>query len=247
MPHHTGVTSLLVLLMAASSLSAAPTLGAARANHTATLLPNGKVLIAGGTNGGNLSSAELYDPATGIFTPTGPMNAARSSHTATVLPNGKVLLAGGSAAAVFSPSLSSAELYDPATGVFTPTGSMTSPRASQTATLLADGRVLMAGGSGGISSLQTAELFDPLSGANGTFTATATMTGARANHTAVLLPNGQVLLAGGIATLNAIGSAELFDPAVGANGSFTATPNMNAPRSGHSATLLANGKVLIGG
>jgi len=246
MSHRTSVTSLFVLLLAAGSLSAAPTLGAARANHTATLLPNGKVLIAGGTNGGNLSSAELYDPATGVFKPTGSMNAARSSHTATLLPNGKVLIAGGTSASIFV-SLDSAELYDPATEVFTPTASMTSPRASQTATLLANGKVLMAGGSGGFTSLQTAELFDPSSGTNGTFTATAAMTAARANHTAVLLASGKVLLSGGIASLSALGSAELFDPAVGANGSFTATPNMNAPRSGHSATALANGKVLIAG
>jgi hypothetical protein len=119
-----------------------------RYNHTATLLPNGKVLIAGGTDGGATASAELYDPITSTYTPTGSMIAKRYDHRATLLPNGKVLIAGGydSTLPGGADSLASAELYDPATGTFTATGSMSVERYSPTATLLPNGKVLIAGG-----------------------------------------------------------------------------------------------------
>src|SRR6266550_3634306 len=123
-------------------------LNTARDNHTATLLPNGKVLVAGGA--GNISnflnSAELYDPASGSWTATGSLNTARYSHTATLLPNGKVLVAGG-----FNGSfLTSAELYDPASGSWTATGSLNTGRDFHTATLLPNGKVLVAGGFNGL-------------------------------------------------------------------------------------------------
>jgi hypothetical protein len=124
----------------------------ARAGHTATLLPNGKVLIAGGAQ--NLS-AELYAPSTGVFTPTGSMTTVRTwGHTATLLANGKVLIAGGSDRRDIFEPLASAELYDPSTGMFTPTGSMTTVQRAGPATLLADGKVLIAGD-------DHAELYDP--------------------------------------------------------------------------------------
>src|SRR5579863_8381884 len=118
---------------------------AARYDHTSTLLPNGKVLIAGGTisSGLFLASAELYDPTMGTFSATGSMTTARYDHTSTLLPTGKVLIAGG---ANGGPVLASAELYDPTTGAFSATGSMTTPRAQATATLLLNGKVLIAGG-----------------------------------------------------------------------------------------------------
>src|SRR6266496_1031999 len=103
-------------------------LGTARRSHTATLLPNGKVLVAVGLSSGVVASAELYDPASGTWTATGSLGTARFSHTATLLPNGKVLVAGGVAAA-------SAELYDPASGSWSATGSLATARASHTATL----------------------------------------------------------------------------------------------------------------
>src|SRR6266478_8008026 len=112
--------------------------------HTATLLPNGKVLVAGGYDGVNyLTSAELYDPATGTWTATGSLDTARYRHTATLLPNGNVLVAGGVNS---SGSLASAELYDPASGTWTAPGSLGAARAAHTATLLPNGKVLVAGG-----------------------------------------------------------------------------------------------------
>ncbi|MGP0063424.1 MAG: Kelch repeat-containing protein, partial [Isosphaeraceae bacterium] len=126
----------------------APTgnLAIARQNHTATLLNNGMVLIAGGTNNSAsaLASAELYDPATGTFSVTGSMAAPRAYHSATLLNNGMVLVAGGLNADT-DLALASAELYDPSTGTFTATGSMTIARSYQTATLLNNGMVLVAG------------------------------------------------------------------------------------------------------
>ena len=154
------------------SFSTTANLGAARSGHTATLLPNGKILIAGGYNGAaNLNTAELYDPATGAFTSAGTMFDMRSGHTATLLPSGKVLIAGG----ISAQTLQTAELYDPTAATFTSTGLLTAARSNHTATLLPNGRVLLAGGAAGAAVLNTTEVY-----ANGSFTAT-------------LLPNGKIL------------------------------------------------------
>jgi hypothetical protein len=144
-------------------------LGTARTLHTATLLPSGKVLVAGGGSFNNpnhqLSSAELYDPAVGTWTPTGSLVTARQRHTATLLPSGKVLVAGGDGFAIGT-QLSSAELYDPASGIWTPTtGTLGVARSRHTATLLSSGKVLVAGGLGTANvDLNSAELYDPVSG-----------------------------------------------------------------------------------
>ena len=185
-------------------------MAAARLFNTATLLPSGRVLVAGGGFiWSSLTSAELYDQGTKTFTATGSMNSARASLTATSLGNGKVLIAGGYDGAH---ALASAELYDPASGIFTPTGSMTVARESHTATMLGNGMVLIAGGvneSGKDSEyLKSAELYAP---AAGTFAARHSMAVARSDHTATLLPNGKVLVAGGCDSSNVFASAELFE------------------------------------
>ena len=214
-------------------------MGTTRAAHTATLLNNGKVLVAGGFNPDNLATAELFDPTAGTFTATDTMTAGRSSHTATLLTHGtaatdgKVLVGDRG-----SPNIN-AELFDPATGTFTATGAMTEVRTQHTATLLNNGKVLLAGG----TADNTAELFDP---ATGTFALTGSMiTGDISGHAATLLNDGKVLITGGFNfDEGAFASAELYDPATGI---FTATGDMTQPRANHTAILLNDGNVLITG
>ena len=237
-----GAVALVVIfvgtaLLAHSPFSATGSMATARAEHTATLLADGRVLIAGG-QGGVVGSAELYDPKTGTFSATGSMVVARTDHTATLLSDGRVLIVGGS-------GLASAELYDPKTGTFGPTGSMTTIRDYYTATLLADGRVLITGGtnnSGAGTALASAELYDPKTG---TFSQTGSMTTARVWHTAAPLADGRVLIAGGgDGSRTGLASAELYDARTG---TFSATGSMTISRQNHSATLLADGRVLVAG
>jgi N-acetylneuraminic acid mutarotase len=202
------------------------------------LLPNGKVLVAGGynTNSGALSSAELFNPATGTWTNTGSMTNARVGHTAILLSNGKVLVAGGGGA----------ELYDPATETWTVTGAMTTNRARHTATLLPNGRVLVAGGLNVSTYLTSSELYDPVMGI---WSATGSMTNERAYHKATLLPSGKVLVMGGIGIstrpgLNILASAEIYDPDTG---KWILAGAMTTNRAYHTATLLPNGRVLVAG
>ena len=221
-------------------------LNTSRCYHTATLLANGQVLVAGGwyaienTGGHTLSSAEIYDPASGTWTVSGSLNQARDVHTATLLPNGKVLVAGGWTGSAL---LTSTELYDPATGRWTATGPMTAARQQYTATLLPNGKVLVAGGYGGSGGLASAELYDP---ASGTWTSTGSLNTARQQHTATLLPYGKVLVAAGYDPLGHtnLTSTELYDPA---NGTWAVTGPLTTARSGHTATLLPSGKLLIAG
>ena len=180
-----------------------------RENHTATLLANGKVLVAGGGSISSiaLQSAELYDPATGTWTTTGSLNAARQYHTATLLANGKVLVAGGQ----YSTKLSSAELYDPATGAWTVTGDLITARGNHTATLLKNGTVLVVGGVDATSPLLSAEVYDP---ATESWTATGSLAAAREFDTATLLANGNVLIAAGVGltpSFALLSSAEVYE------------------------------------
>jgi N-acetylneuraminic acid mutarotase len=213
--------------------------------ETATLLPNGKVLLAGGSGTNDfIANCDLYDPESGTWTKTGALNIPRSEHTATLLPNGKVLVAGGRGA-TYPNELSSAELYDPESGTWTVTGSMNDARYDHSATLLPNGKVLVAGGTGiipGGSSqriLSSAELYDPDSG---TWTTTGRLDIERSMHTATLLPNGKVLVAGGYYEYGTHSSAELYDPI---SGTWRWTGWLASERNGHTATLLPNGKVLV--
>jgi N-acetylneuraminic acid mutarotase len=214
-----------------------------RGNHTATLLPNGKVLLTGGWSAAMVgsASAEVYDPGTNFWAAVGSMSAVRIAHTATLLGNGKVLLAGGFNYGIpFSTYHSSAELYNPAATTWGSVTSMSHARIAPTATLLNDGRVLVTGG----DSLGTrTELYDP---ATGTWAAGPSMGVGRQYHTATLLGNGKVLVVG-IKTVASPANAQLFDPATDTWSSVGSSTSPDLNRKGHTATLLPNGKVVVYG
>jgi len=215
---------------------------------TATRLQNGRVFIAGGYNGSSfLSSAELFVTRVNKFEDTeGVMEDARAYHAATLLADGRVLITGGcnnavSALVKCDNYLGTAEIYDPNSDTFTTTGGMLTPRANHTATLLPDGRVLIAGGSDGSGVLSSAEIYDPKTE---TFSSAGSMAFPRTHHTASALPDGRVLIAGGLADQH-YDSLEVFNPSTGA---FSVLPSkMTVPRAMHSAVTLRDGRVLLVG
>jgi len=235
-----------------------------RLNHTATLLPYGKVLVVGGWGiilevpfvgalptliPDYLGTVELYDPLARTWSNINPLATRREYHTATLLRTGKVLVVGGYGAAgsggfgaAGPQALNSAELYDPSTGNWTATGSLTTARWFHTATLLSNGKVLVAGGTDSTGRLSTtAELYDPSTGA---WTATGSLaTGGRNAHTATLLPNGLVLVCGGYTGI-ITPTTELYDPSTGV---WAGARSLAAAREFHTATLLPNGLVMISG
>jgi N-acetylneuraminic acid mutarotase len=232
--------------------SAAANLITGREEHTATLLQNSTVLVAGGTDGRGdaLASAELYNPKTNRWMSAGTMATTRLDHTATLLPNGKVLVVGGLDTSFPSNSLASAELYDPKTRAWSSAASMAIGRARHTATLLPDGRVLVVGGlsvtlrDGGLFPNQPvgAEIYDP---AIDRWSRTGPMSSDRLDHTATLLHDGRVLIAGGLDSNNASRSdAEIYDPK---QNLWVAVASMTTGRELQTATLLANGDVLLVG
>jgi N-acetylneuraminic acid mutarotase len=235
--------------------SAAGTMSSPRYQHTASLLHSGLVLAAGGNNLVGtcscttfVSSADIYNPITNSWTPTGSLVTARYAHTATVLADGRVLAAGGFGGATSTlqsggAALASAEIYDSATGTWSATGSMTTARMKHTATLLSSGRVLVVGGRGNTTT-PTAEVFDPTSG---TWTAVASMSTARESHSAVMLPDGTVLIVGGLndtsSAVFGVASAERYDPIAG---KWSAAGAMVTARQHFVLNVLGDGRVLLG-
>jgi hypothetical protein len=213
-----------------------------RAGHTATLLPNGKVLIAGGKDarGNPLATAERYDPATGLYTPVAaPLPTPVWGHTATLLNDGAVLLAGESG--VSGQPVSAAQLFDPSTSTFTALTPMSTPRSQHTATLLGDGWVLIAGGSDDAHALAALELYFP---GPGPFPAPNPLLTPRQGHTATLMPDGRVLVVGGSNASGVLNSAELYAPK---DDTIDQAGSLNFARTQASAALLLGGTVLAAG
>ncbi|MDD5656243.1 MAG: kelch repeat-containing protein, partial [Elusimicrobia bacterium] len=271
-----------------------PALQSKRGNHTATTLPDGRLLVAGGTNGTNiLATSEVLDLRAGTGQPTGSMHAVRSLHTASLMANGRVLVAGGySTNSESSGSIRGAEIYYPDTGLWIPTAPMISSRslhaavvdaagnvmaiggyaegqyldqvdiyystagawraaaplnqgrAVHTATLLKDGRVLVAGGQSASGVLASVEIYDPVTGA---WSPAAALPAGLHSHTATLLSNGTVLVAGGNDSFGEVGDSYIYDPADDAAGWAATIAPLSVPRHNHTATLLPNGKVLVAG
>lgn len=220
----------------------------ARAGATATLLSDGRVLLVGGGNrcGGVFGSAEVYDPASGTWSPTGSMTTGRQWHSAVLLSDGRVLVAGGEGPSPF-PALSSAEIYDPTIGTWAPTGSMGITRCcggNPFVTRLSDGRVLAAGGYSGQANLvvpngPSTEIYDPTTGL---WTSTGSMSVGRGGGSFSLLSDGRVLAAGGHDGTATLFSAELWDPGPG---TWSITASLAQARVSPTSSVLANGKVLV--
>ena len=248
------------------------TMNKARDQHTATQLLDGRILVVGGVDQtagcqviDSTFAAELYNPATHEWSTAASMKMYRFGHTATLLNNGKVLVVGGLGG--FG-TLDQVELYDPALNTWTQARPLTSPRVFHTATLLADGRVLVVGGANvtfeGLFFSTTAEVYDPESG---TWSSTGEMNDTRAFHSTARLPDGKVLVVGGVSDTDGdvdlvvkrykncdllktfrirfLGSAEIYDPA---RNTWTASKSLlNQPRAAHSLTLMSKDKVLVAG
>lgn len=218
-----------------------------RSSASATLLGNGLVLVAGGVNlTGTLATAELYDYTTGLWTVTGSMPNVHMEHNANLLPDGRVLIAGGMnvlpGCCYFSYGMTESEIYDPVSGNWSSTGPMNNGRVFHSAASLANGTVLVAGGSSSGGDLASAEIYDP---AAGTWSFTSSLAGTRHAATATRLPNGKVMLVGGYAPFpSATVTAEVYDPVLG---TWSFTGSSVAGRSLHTATAMAAGKVLVTG
>ena len=237
----------------------------APASFTATLLMDGTVLVAGGLGEDALfdsaavaiGDAELYDPATGTWVPSGRLHRARFAHTATLLNDGRVLIVGGSDDVEGDSSLADAELYDPQSKSWTGTTPFIAPVQGHASVLLQDGNVLVTGGyqsflQGGTGSSNFAAIFVP---ATNSWSRTGDFSAGRFHHTATLLPTGHVLIVGGFQTeffswayfgyqIAPLASAELYDPG---SGKWTSTDPMSAARMGYAATLQPDGTVLVSG
>jgi hypothetical protein len=247
---------------AANAWTATGSLRQSRRLHSTTLLADGKVLVAGGISGGpafppaGVTSAEIFDPASGTWQPTGNMLEARFAHSATLLPNGKVLVAGGNTvrSAQSNRAMNTVELYDPATGVWSPVEPMTDARFGHGAVRLASGKVLVSGGivtagRGLYAPMALCELYDP---ATGKWMPTGNLAVMRKSHQTTLLADGKVLVTGGdgrglvewVYEPYSQSTTEIYDPAAG---TWSRAGDMGFGRSHHRDVRLASGKVLMVG
>ena len=253
---------------ASGTWTAVANMNAGRNSASASLLTSGKVLVAGGNLANNCTTtifasdtltvcyatatAELYTPSGNVWSSAGNLNSARQGQSAVVLSSGKVLVVGGvsDCSTVVYPSTESfyctyvanAEIYDPTSNTWSAAGMLATPRRWQTATLLASGKVLVAGGINSNGLVAAAELYDP---ANNSWSGAASMNTARGLHTATLLPSGKVYVAGGTGSSGDLATAELYDPV---SNTWSAAANMSTARDSHTATVLPSGKVaLVGG
>lgn len=232
--------------------TAAGAMATTRVDHSATLMTDGRVLVSGGIKGSipseTLASAEIYDPAANSWSVAAPMVDSRSRHTATVLGDGRVLAVGGFSVSIGERGLvvgqpTDAEIYDPLTNKWSTTPPMARYRREHTATLLGDGRVLVAGSQDDLTFNST-EIYDP---ASNQWVAAAPMTSGRALHGAVRLANGQVLVVGGISQGQnspaiELASAEVYNPSTNR---WRAVASMAQARTSETATVLGDGRVLV--
>ena len=230
----TELQSAIVYDAASMTWSFTGAMSTVRPAAAAVELPDGRVLVTGGSATSAMSTAELYDPVRGTWSAAAPLARGRYSHTATLLANGRVLVVGGWGG---TSVLSDAELYDPASNTWTSTGSLWAARYHHTATRLKDGKVLAAGGAG--ADPGSAELYDP---ALGTWSRVGPLAQARASHTSTLLEDGRVLSVGGSMGGTSLSSSELFDPSTGTS---RLTGPLMEGRAEHAAVRLPNGRVLV--
>jgi len=225
---------------------------AAGDGHSATLLPDGRVLVItgawSGMGGARAGAAELWDPVDGSSTPTGSLVTGRPTATATLLSDGRVLVVGGYGGLAYpSTALATAEVWDADSDSFREAGALAQPRVQHTATRLRDGRVLVIGGTAPDGQLASAEVWDPTTER---FRLAGSLATARVGHTATRLDDGRILVLGGVTssddglTTSFVTAAELWDPSTG---SFTPAGELVEPRVGHTATLLSDGRVLVVG
>ena len=252
-PNETVKTAELLTVGPSSSIATDGPTALGRDDTTSVVLPGGDVLLIGGTQ----AAIDRRSFAGSFHDSAGPMVTPRVAHTVTRLHDGKLMISGGATSQLVNPIITSIELFDPVTDLFAAGGDMTVARTHHTATTLASGKVLVTGGAttpAPITVHASAEIYDPTAAVGARTHAVGMMSKGRANHTATLLPSGQVLVTGGCTTLAQVYNpcaadgvtklAELFDPATE---TFTELPPMNAARQNHGAVVLPNGKVLIVG